>query len=74
MEYLKQKKNCFFLKKKIKEIDYKDINLLKNYINENGKIISSKITGVSAKFQRKLSRAIKIARYLSFFPYTDNHK
>ncbi|XZR53264.1 MAG: 30S ribosomal protein S18 [Enterobacteriaceae bacterium] len=74
MNNFKNKKNCYFIKNNFKEIDYKDINLLKNYINECGKIIPSRITGTSAKYQRKLSRAIKIARYLSLFPYTDNHK
>ncbi|WMC20333.1 MAG: 30S ribosomal protein S18 [Enterobacteriaceae bacterium PSpyr] len=68
------KKNCYFIINKLKEIDYKDINLLKNYINENGKIIPSRITGTSAKYQRKLTNAIKLSRYLSLFPYTDNHK
>ncbi|WMC19742.1 MAG: 30S ribosomal protein S18 [Enterobacteriaceae bacterium PC38] len=74
MNNLINKKNCYFIINKLKEIDYKDINLLKNYINESGKIIPSRITGTSAKYQRKLTNAIKLARYLSLFPYTDNHK
>jgi small subunit ribosomal protein S18 len=56
------------------EIDYKDIVTLKNYITESGKIVPSRITGTSAKYQRQLARAIKRARYLSLLPYTDLHQ
>lgn len=52
-------------------IDYKDIATLKNYINESGKIVPRRLTGTSAKYQRKLARAIKRARYLSLLPYAD---
>lgn len=55
------------------EIDYKDIALLKNYITETGKIVPSRITGTSAKLQRKLSKAIKLARFLALIPYCDSH-
>lgn len=54
-------------------IDYKDINTLKNYITESGKIVPSRITGTGAKYQRELARAIKRARYLALIPYTDLH-
>jgi small subunit ribosomal protein S18 len=54
-------------------VDYKDINTLKNYITESGKIVPSRITGTSAKYQRELARAIKRARYLALLPYTDLH-
>ncbi len=53
------------------DIDYKDVNTLKNYITESGKIVPSRITGTSAKYQRQLARAIKRARYLALIPYTD---
>ncbi|MAI38061.1 MAG: 30S ribosomal protein S18 [Alteromonas sp.] len=56
------------------EIDYKDIATLKNYITESGKIVPSRITGTSAKYQRQLSSAIKRARFLALLPYTDSHK
>lgn len=69
-----RRKFCRFTTEKIKEIDYKDIATLKNYITENGKIVPSRITGTKAKHQRKLSRAIKYARYLSLIPYTDHHQ
>lgn len=55
-------------------IDYKDIKLLKNYITETGKIVPGRITGVSAKLQRTIARAIKRARYVALLPYCDQHK
>lgn len=72
--YFRRKKFCRFKAEGIKEIDYKDINLLKNYIMENGKIVPSRITGTSAKYQRQLSTAIKRARYLALIPYCDSHE
>ncbi len=71
-KFYQRKKYCRFKSnKKYKEIDYKDLNLLKYYINECYKIIPRRITGTSSKYQRKLSIAIKRARYLSLLPYTD---
>ena len=58
----------------IKEIDYKDLELLKQYITETGKIVPSRITGTSARYQRQLAVAIKRARYLALLPYTDAHQ
>ena len=55
------------------DIDYKDINLLKDFITETGKIMPARVTGTSAKFQRQLTRAIKRARHLALLPYTDGH-
>lgn len=72
--YFRRKKFCRFKAEGIEEIDYKDINLLRNYIMENGKIVPSRITGTSAKYQRQLSSAIKRARYLALLPYCDSHK
>jgi len=72
--YFRRKKMCYFTANKIKEIDYKDVNLLKNYITETGKIVPSRITGVSAKMQRQLARAIKHARFLALLPYCDGHR
>ncbi len=72
--FFRRKKFCRFKAEGVKEIDYKDINLLRNYIMENGKIVPSRITGTSAKYQRQLSSAIKRARYLALLPYCDSHK
>lgn len=55
-------------------IDYKDVGLLKNYISETGKIIPSRITGASARMQRDISGAIKLARFLALMPYCDSHR
>ncbi|CUR53347.1 30S ribosomal protein S18 [Buchnera aphidicola] len=74
IRYFRRRKFCRFTTEGIKEIDYKDLNILKNYITESGKIVPSRITGTKAKFQRQLSRAIKRARYLALIPYTDQHQ
>ena len=60
--------------KKTKTFDYKDITNLKSYISENNKIIPKRTTGLSAKEQRSLSRAVKLARFLALIPYCDQHK
>lgn len=72
-QILKKKKFCRFTVEGYTEIDYKDVDLLKNYITETGKIIPSRITGTSAKFQRMLAEAIKRARYLALLPFCDQH-
>jgi small subunit ribosomal protein S18 len=71
--FFRRRKYCRFTVEGIKEIDYKDLNLLKAFVMENGKIVPSRITGTSAKYQRQLSTAIKRARYLALLPYTDQH-
>ena len=57
-----------------KEIDYKDVQLLKSYITETGKIVSARITGARMRHQRALALAVKRARYLALLPYCDTHK
>ncbi|GIS85928.1 MAG: 30S ribosomal protein S18 [Gammaproteobacteria bacterium] len=64
---------CFFTAKGIEQIDYKDIDLLKKYITETGKIIPSRITGTKSHYQKQLAVAIKRARHLALLPYTDQH-
>ncbi len=54
-------------------IDYKDLNLLKQYIGENGKLVPGRMTGTASRNQRQLSVAVKRARYLALLPYTDKH-
>ena len=72
--FYRRRKFCRFTAEGIKHIDYKDVELLKQYIGENGKIVPSRITGTSTKYQRQLATAIKQARYLALLPYTDNHQ
>ena len=64
-----KKRYCRFCKEKRDDIDYKDIDTLKDYITERGKILPSRITGTCAKHQRALSRAIKRARFMALLPY-----
>ncbi len=66
-----KKKFCPFSKPESPKIDYKDVRLLSRYITEKGKIIPSRITGVSRKKQKELAKAIKRARFLSLLSYTN---
>ena len=69
----RRRKFCRFTAEKIEWVDYKAIDILKDFINENGKIIPARITGTAAHYQRQLSVAIKRARFLALLPYTDLH-
>ncbi len=71
--YFKRKRYCRFTVEGVEEIDYKDLNTLKNYVTETGKIVPSRVSGTSAKYQRQLATAIKRARYLALIPYCDAH-
>ena len=70
----KRRKFCRFTAEKIQEVDYKQVDLLKDFITENGKIIPARITGTKAHYQRHLAVAVKRARFLALLPYTDQHK
>ncbi len=72
--YFRRRKFCRFTAEGTKEIDYKDLNTLKAYVTETGKIVPSRITGTKAKYQRQLSTAIKRARYIALLPYSDAHE
>ena len=72
-KFFRRRKFCRFTAEDVKEIDYKDLNTLRQYVSENGKIVPSRITGTKARYQRQLATAIKRARFLSLLPYTDNH-
>lgn len=72
--YFRRRKYCRFTAEGIQEIDYKDLDTLKAFVTETGKIVPSRITGTNARYQRQLATAIKRARYLSLLPYTDAHK
>jgi len=69
----RRKKFCRFTAEGVTEIDYKDIQTLKSYILDTGKIVPSRITGTRSRYQRQLSTAIKRARYLALLPYSDSH-
>ena len=71
--YSRRRKYCRFTEEGITEIDYKDLNLLKAYVTETGKIVPSRITGTKSRYQRQLATAVKRARYLALLPYTDRH-
>ncbi len=68
-----RRKICRFTAEGVKEIDYKDLDTLKQYITETGKIVPSRITGTNARYQRQLARAVKRARFLALLPYADSH-
>lgn len=70
----KRRKFCRFTAEKADFIDYKDVDLFKEYIAENAKIMPARLTGTKAGYQRMLSIAIKRARFLALLPYTDNHQ
>ncbi|WP_257388835.1 30S ribosomal protein S18 [Tahibacter caeni] len=72
-KFFRRKKFCRFTAEGTVEIDYKDLNTLRQYIGETGKIVPSRITGTKAKYQRQLGIAIQRARFLSLLPYCDNH-
>ncbi len=69
----KRRKFCRFTAEGIQKVDYKDIEILKDFINENGRIIPARITGTKSRYQRQLGIAIERARFLALLPYTDLH-
>ena len=72
--YFRRRKYCKFTAEGITEVDYKDLEILKEFVSESGKIVPSRITGTKAKYQRQLATAVKRARYLALQQYTDGHK
>lgn len=72
--FFRRRKFCRFTAEGVDKIDYKDLDTLKAYITETGKIVPSRITGTKAKYQRQLASCIKRARFLALLPYTDQHK
>ena len=71
--FFRRRKFCRFTAEGVTEIDYKDLDTLKQYVSETGKIVPSRITGTKAKYQRQVATAVKRARYLALLPYTDSH-
>ena len=72
--FFRKRKTCRFTAEGVKEIDYKDLATLRQYVGENGKIVPSRITGTAAHYQRQLTVAVKRARYMALLPYTDRHE
>ena len=64
-----KRRNCFFCKDKVAEIDYKNINQLRRYISEKGKIRNRRITGACRRHQRQVAVAVKRAREMALLPY-----
>jgi small subunit ribosomal protein S18 len=69
----KRKKFSRFTAAKVEQVDYKDVDTLKDFVQENGKIMPARLTGTRAHYQRQVDTAIKRARYLALLPYTDLH-
>ena len=65
-----RRKNCYFCREKIQEVDYKNINQLRRYVSEKGKIRSRRITGACRRHQRQVAVAVKRAREMALLPYT----
>ena len=69
----KRKKFCRFTVANVEQVDYKDVDTLKDFVQETGKIMPARLTGTRAHYQRQVDTAIKRARYLALLPYTDLH-
>lgn len=65
-----RRRHYHFDKHKIEEVDYKNLDLLKNFITDTGKIVPSRVTRIKAYHQRRLAQAVKRARYLALLPYS----
>ena len=70
----KRRKVCYFTSNGITHIDYKDVDLLKKFVSERGKILPRRVTGTSAKYQRKLTSAIKVSRIMALLPFVAEDK
>ena len=73
MAFQNKRKFCYFKENGISEIDYKDVKLLRLFVNDQGKIMPRRITGTSAKMHRKLVRAIKRSRSIALMPYVEKN-
>ena len=73
MAFQNKRKFCYFKENGIVDIDYKDVKLLRRFVNDQGKIMPRRITGTSARMHRKLVRAIKRSRSIALMPYVENN-
>jgi len=71
MVFQSRKKFCYFKENGITNINYKDVKLLRRFVNDQGKIMPRRVTGTSSKMHRKLVRAIKRARSIALMPYIE---
>lgn len=69
MDHRKKRKKCYFLTNNIQTIDYKDVDLLRRFVSDNGKILPNRLTGTSRKYQRILTKAIKRSRQAALLPF-----
>lgn len=69
----KRKKFCRFTAAHVEQVDYKDVDTLKDFVQENGKIMPARLTGTKAHYQLQVDTVIKRARFLALLPYTDLH-
>ncbi|MEA3291157.1 MAG: 30S ribosomal protein S18 [Pseudomonadota bacterium] len=72
--FIRRRKFCRFTAEGIETIDYKDLDILKAFIGDTGKIIPARNTGTKPRYQRQLATAIKRARFLALVPYSDQHR
>ena len=70
----KRKRFCRFTVANVVEIDYKDVDVLRDFVGENGKITPARLTGTRAYYHRQLTTAIKRARFLALLPFSDQHR
>jgi len=73
MRNIRRRKYCRFTALGVTKIDYKDLDTLKSFISETGKIIPSRNTGTKPRYQRQLATSVKRARFLALLPYSDQH-
>ena len=71
MVFQSRKKFCYFKENGIVDVNYKDVKLLRRFVNDQGKIMPRRVTGTSSKMHRKLVRAIKRARSIALMPYIE---
>lgn len=67
--FRRRRKVCYFTENKIEKIDYKDVELLRRFISDRGKILPRRVTGTKAIYQRQLATAIKRARHMALLPF-----
>ncbi|MBT3589860.1 MAG: 30S ribosomal protein S18 [Candidatus Marinimicrobia bacterium] len=71
MAFTSRRKYCYFKENNVSDVDYKDVKLLRRFVNDQGKIMPRRVTGTSAKMHRKLVRAIKQSRMIGLMPFSD---